>query len=91
MGTVNGLKNLASELSSDEHHQPVHNLEVGIYYQYLTAEEDMFSKSFVFMVIEDTDDYYMINIEKQYETPLAKTFELVEAINTGKIIRLGIL
>ena len=82
---------LAKELSNNTNCEPINNLEVGIFYQYLTAEEDMFAKNFVFSVVEDNDDHYLIDIEKQYQTPLYKTFELVEAFNSGKLIRLGIL
>lgn len=89
--SLQGLNMLVKELSNDNNCQPIHNLEVGIHYQYLTAEEDMFAKNFSFKVLEDNDDHYLIDIADQYQTSLYKTFELVEAFNTGKLIRLGIL
>ena len=88
---LKGFQELAKQIGSKKNLEPIHNLEVGITYQYLTGSSDMFSKSFTFVVIDDCEDYYLIDIEGQYETPLAKTFEFIEAVNEGKIIRLGIL
>ena len=88
---IKGFSDLAKAIGSNENLQPIHNLIVGSTYQYLTGSSDMFSKSFSFKVIEDCEDYYLINIEGQYETPMSKSFEFIEAVNEGKIINLGIL
>lgn len=86
---LQGLKQLAQEIHNSDDCRPMQNLEVGISYQYFTAEEDLFSRNFIFSVVSDERDHYIIDIEKQYQTPMYKNFELLEAFHAGKIIRLG--
>ena len=84
-----GIKLLANEVFKEPSISPIQNLEVGVFYYYKSSDEDMFSKSFVFEVLEDNHDHYTIEIEKQFKTILNKDFDLIEAVNYGKIRRLG--
>lgn len=68
---------------------PIHNLRVGCCYRY-NGTGDLFSKPFVFRVIEDRFDDYLICINETFETSLEKSFEFIDAVNDGIIEYLGI-
>jgi len=84
-----GLQLLANEVFKEPSILPIQNLEADVFYYYKSSDEDMFSKSFVFQVLEEKHDHYIIEIEKQFKTILNKDFDLIEAVNYGKITRLG--
>jgi len=67
---------------------PCWRLEEDICYQY-NSNGDLFSKTFMFRILEDRHEDYLITVEEQFETPLLKTYELINAINDGAIIKLG--
>lgn len=81
------LQSLIGEVESHSDMRPIQNMEVGCHYQYLN-NGDLFSKSFIFEVLKDIDDYYLILIEGQIEHQLHKSFELIDSINQGNIYRI---
>ena len=82
------IADFLNEISTNDYLYPIHNLEIGINYQYM-GEDDVFNKSFIFKVVADQPDKYIIVVAGVSMMPLDKTFELVESINQQKIVRIG--
>lgn len=83
------LDSLILEIEDSLHSSPIHNLEVGKYYQYVSSG-DLFSKSFTFKVVEDNMSHYVIIIEGEHIIPLEKTYNLVDSINQRHIYQIDI-
>ena len=75
----NSLKELNKPLPP-----PIKNLENGEFYKY-DGQKGPFSNSFIFEIIEDEGDHYIIKIENSFESVLTKDFELLESFDSGLI------
>jgi len=83
------IESLLREVNK-ENPTPCWRLEKDMCYQY-NSNGDLFSKSFMFRILEDRPEDYLIIIEEQFETPLLKSYDLIISINEGNIFKLGTL
>jgi hypothetical protein len=85
------LNDIIEQLSSeaDEYQKPIPNFIEGERYVYHSSLSSPFDKPFIFEVLEDKHDTYLIKIMDNYEYELAKDFDLIEAVNTGMIEKIS--
>lgn len=81
-----GMQNLMDVI--DGCCDPIQNLIEGYFYRY-NGTGDLFSKTFIFRVLEDRFDDYLILVNGTFETFLEKDFEFVDAVDAGIIEYLG--
>ena len=80
------MQNLMNEI--DGHKEPIHSLRIGYCYRY-NGSDNLFSKTFIFRVVEDRFDNYLILVNELFATNLEKDFDLIDAVHDGVIEYLG--
>lgn len=83
----NPLLNLLHALENKLESSPIQSLDIGRKYQYVSGGE-LFSRNFIFEVMEDNFNHYIILIEDEFTIPLDKDFLLVDAVNQGNILKI---
>ena len=85
--TPSALETLMTEVSQ-ENDLPCWSLDPDSYYQYQGAG-DLFSKSFVFRIVADMPDEYIILVNEQVTTKMQKDYDLIVTLNDKTIFRIG--